>query len=63
MATNMKRVMLSIPPEDKEEIEIIKQKEYYDKSYAELYRYLLRLGLEKKHENELEKPTVTGTQQ
>lgn len=43
----MKRLMLTIPEELKQEVDKVKQQEFYDKSYAELYRYIIRLGLDK----------------
>ncbi len=55
MSTNMTRLMVSIPQDVKNEIDTLKQKEYYDKPYAELYRQIIRLGLEKMHENQSEK--------
>ena len=45
MATDMKRVMLSISPDLEQELDVIKKEQFYNKSYAELYRYVLALGL------------------
>lgn len=36
----------------KEEKYTVKKKEYYDRPYAELYRQIIRLGLEKMQENQ-----------
>ncbi len=45
MAKGMERLMVSIPADVKSEIDAVKQQEFYDKPYAELYRHILRLGL------------------
>lgn len=51
MANTRERLMVSIPAEVKREIDAVKQREFYDKSYAELYRQIIRLGLDKmRHE-------------
>lgn len=50
MAKTMERLMVSIPPDVKREIEDVKKQVYYDKPYAELYRQIIRLGLDKMHE-------------
>lgn len=50
MANGMERLMVSIPTEVKSEIDIVKQQEFYDKPYAELYRHIIRLGLTKMRE-------------
>ena len=50
MANTMGRLMVSIPIEMKSEIDAIKQREFYDKPYAELYRQIIRLGLDKMRE-------------
>lgn len=50
MATKMARLMVTVPQEVKNNIDNIKKNEYYDKSYAELYRQIIRLGLEKMNE-------------
>lgn len=50
MADTMARLMVSIPAEVKKEIDVVKQKEFYDKPYAELYRKIIRLGLDKMKE-------------
>lgn len=42
--------MVSIPAEVKSEIDTVKQREFYDKPYAELYRHIIRLGLTKMRE-------------
>ncbi len=52
MATIMNRVMISIPLEIKKEIEQLKQTEFFDKPYAELYRQILRVGLEHMHKDD-----------
>ena len=50
MAKTMERLMVSIPEDVKSEIDAVKQQEFYDKPYAELYRHIIRLGLEKMRE-------------
>lgn len=55
MATNMKRLMISIPADIENEINNIKQKEYYNKPYSELYRQIIRLGLDKMRESQSQK--------
>ena len=50
MAGTMERLMVSIPPEVKSEIDAVKQREFYDKSYSELYRQIIRLGLDRMRE-------------
>ena len=47
MATNMNRIMISVPADIEQEIEQLKQTRFYDKPYAEVYLALLRMGLEK----------------
>lgn len=46
MATTMNRVMVSIPPDLESEIEQLKQSQFYNKPYAELYRQIIRSGLD-----------------
>ena len=41
----MKRLMVSITPDIEESIDLIKQKEFYNKSYAELYRQIIKEGI------------------
>lgn len=57
MATNMKRVMLSITPELEKGLNDVKKESFYDKPFSEVYRYIFSLGLEaaKKQENQSEK--------
>ena len=47
MATNMNRIMISVPADIEQEIEQLKKTRFYDKPYAEVYRTLLPMGLEK----------------
>ena len=42
--------MVSIPTDVKSEIDAMKQQDFYDKSYAELYRHIIRMGLTKMKE-------------
>lgn len=46
MATKNKRAMISLPPEWEAEIAETKKECFYDKSYAEMYRHLIRTGLD-----------------
>lgn len=55
----MKRLMVSIPTDVKSEIDAVKQQDFYDKSYAELYRYIIRLGLTKMREMAKKDCTLT----
>lgn len=50
MGKTMERLMVSIPTDVKNEIDSVKRKDFYDKPYAELYRYIIRLGLSKMRE-------------
>lgn len=43
----MNRIMISVPADIEQEIEQLKETRFYDKPYAEVYRTLLRMGLEK----------------
>ncbi len=47
MATEMHRFMLSIPKEMESEVQSVKKNYFYDKSYAEMYRQLIQIGLER----------------
>lgn len=49
------RLTVSIPQEIKCEIDLAKKNEFYDKPYSELYRQIIRLGLEKMNEDKAEK--------
>ncbi|MEG1761439.1 MAG: hypothetical protein RR115_08610 [Hydrogenoanaerobacterium sp.] len=46
MATDMKRVMVSITPELEEGLDAVKKDQFYNKPYSEVYRYIFSLGLE-----------------
>lgn len=50
MAKTMERLMVSIPTDVKSEIDAVKQRDFYDKPYAELYRHIIRLGLARMRE-------------
>lgn len=52
MVTDMKRVTISIPPELEAMVEEIKEDQFSDKPYSEVYRYLFSLGLEMAKEQE-----------
>lgn len=45
-----KRVSFYLEQEELNSIDRLKQVMFYDKSYAELFRHLIRLGLEKAKE-------------
>lgn len=46
MKAENKRIMITIPPDLAEEIQSLKKEKFYDKSYAEMYRQIIRTGLE-----------------
>ncbi len=46
MATNMNRVVISVPEDIEAEVERLKQTVFYGKPYAEVYRQAIRLGLQ-----------------
>ena len=50
MATNMNRIMISVPTDIEAEIERLKKTTYYDRPYSEIYWDLIRLGMEKMNE-------------
>lgn len=50
MTKTMERLMVSIPTDVKSEIDAVKQQDFYDKPYAELYRHIIRMGLIKMKE-------------
>lgn len=52
MATDMKRVMVSITPELEEGLDAVKKDQFYNKPYSEVYRYIFSLGLEVAKEQE-----------
>lgn len=60
MATNMNRVVISVPKDIETEVERLKQTTFYDKPYAEVYRQAIRLGLEKLGETESSDKNKTG---
>ncbi|MPN22543.1 hypothetical protein SDC9_169926 [bioreactor metagenome] len=45
MATDMKRIMLSLPKDLEAEVDEIKRGKFYGQSYAEMYRQLISLGI------------------
>ncbi len=46
MATNMKRVTISISDNMENDIKMLKRTLFYDTSYSELYRQLLQHGID-----------------
>ena len=46
MAAKNKRFMLSVPDDIEEEAAKIKRELFYDKPYSEMYRRLIRIGLD-----------------
>jgi len=50
MATNMNRIMISVPKDIEEETQQLKKTTYFDRPYSEIYRDLIRLGMEKMNE-------------
>ena len=47
MIKTTEKLILFIPNDVRKEIDAVKRQKFYDKSYAELYRYIIRLGLTK----------------
>lgn len=52
MATDMKRLMVSLSPELVPELDKLKKEQFYDASQAEMIRFLIRRGLETVEETE-----------
>lgn len=52
MAGKTTRLMITIPAEMIQRAEALKQDAFYDKSYAEMYRQLIQLGMNKIQEKE-----------
>ena len=46
MKAENKRIMITIPPDLEAEIQSLKKETFYDKLYAEMYRQIIRTGLE-----------------
>ena len=46
MATKNKRALVSLPPEWDAELNEAKKTSYFDKTYSEMYRQLIRLGMD-----------------
>ena len=46
MKAENKRIMITIPPDLEAEIQSLKKEKFYDKPYAEMYRQIIRTGLE-----------------
>lgn len=46
MSTQKRRFMLTVTADIEEEAAIAKREQFYDKPYSEMYRYLIRLGLD-----------------
>lgn len=46
MATTSVRFMLSVSDDIAKQAEVLKKEIYFDKPYAEMYRQLIRLGME-----------------
>ncbi|MCL2498212.1 MAG: hypothetical protein FWF06_06355 [Symbiobacteriaceae bacterium] len=45
MATDMKRFTLTVTPETVQYLDELKQKEFYDKPYSAMYRYIIDMGI------------------
>ncbi len=56
MDSEKKRITITIPLEKKAELEKLKQEQFRDKSSSELFRYLMKEGLEASQSKELEAP-------
>lgn len=50
MATNMNRITISVPKDIEAEIQLLKKTTCFDRSYSDIYRELIRLGMEKMSE-------------
>ena len=46
MKAENKRIMITIPPDLEAEIQSLNKEKFYDKPYAEMYRQIIRTGLE-----------------
>lgn len=46
MAEKMNRFMLSLPQDLAQEVEALKKDEYFNKAYAEMFRDLIKIGVE-----------------
>lgn len=44
--TDMKRITLTLPDEAAVQLKAVKREMFYDKSHAEMYRWLIAKGLE-----------------
>lgn len=60
MVNAAERLMVSIPAEMKSEIDAVKQREFYDQSYVEMYRQIIRLGLDKMREDAAKEHNPSG---
>lgn len=49
-ARKRKLIAIYVDDDDNKDIEHLKQLQFYNKPYSELYRYLIRLGLQKAKE-------------
>lgn len=49
--THLKRVMITVPDDMSDKLKKLKKNLYFDKSHAELYRELLRLGIQAMEQN------------
>lgn len=58
MPTQMKRFMLSITPEMDKEMRLLKKERFYAVPYSEMYREIIKLGLEEaeRQKQQTEKP-------
>lgn len=45
--TNLKRLSITITKDLEIELKYLKKEKFYDKSYAEMIRFLIRKGIEK----------------
>lgn len=55
MDTKKKRYMLTVPSDMEEDIAVVKQELFQDKPYSEMYRQLIRIGLDIMKEKKGEK--------
>ncbi len=60
MSTANTRFMLTVPDDMAKRAEVLKKEYYYDKPYAEMYRQLIRLGMDTLEAEKTVKKKVGG---
>lgn len=54
MATKNKRLTISLPPDMEKQLDMVKRKQFYNKSQSDMIRHLINLGLSAKKEHRKE---------